>query len=68
MVNYGKVAEYWKVEEDDFWSVNVQDSYFRNFVISTAPLSTLVAATPKLIPSNTYNNSKGYLLEIGSYR
>jgi hypothetical protein len=68
IVNYGKVAEYWKVKENNRWSVNVTDSFFRNFVLTTNPIHQLVNVTDQKIPSKPFYFSHGHLLEIGSYQ
>lgn len=67
-VNYGKMAEYWKTEEDGFWSVNVQDSFIRNFVFTYRPEGQLRNITPNAVPTRTFKNSNGFLLEIGTYK
>lgn len=63
---YGKVAEYWKTEEDGQWSVTVQDSYLQNKVFNsvTSGLTSFVSANNT--PERTFYNSRAYLLEVGS--
>lgn len=63
-VGYGKMAEYWKTEEDGHWSVSVQDSFYRNYVLSYQPNFGLNNVTPNLVPNNVYHHSRGVLLEI----
>lgn len=67
IVGYGKSAEYWKTFEDGYWSVNVQDSFFRNYVFTYKPIEQLKNITPNAVPSQTFFHSRGYLLEIGSF-
>lgn len=67
IVNYGKLAEYWKVKEDGQWSVSVQDSFMRNFVFTTRPIAELNNVTSNGIPNQTFKNSQGHLLQIGAY-
>jgi hypothetical protein len=64
MVGYGRVAEYWKVQEDGYWSVNVLDSYLRNYVFSSIPMSELAVVSDSLIPAKPFYNSRGFLLEL----
>ncbi len=68
VVNYGRVAEYWKIQEDGQWSVNVTDNFLRNFVFTYKPIKQLNDVTPNAVPSDTYKMSQGLLLEIGSYK
>jgi hypothetical protein len=65
---YGRVAEYWKTFEDGYWAVSVQDSFYRNFVISKNQSSLTGTVNDHLIPSSPYFHSKGYLLEIAGYK
>lgn len=67
IVGYGKVAEYWKTNEDDHWAVNVLDSYYRNYLISNQPTSSLKNITDHTTPVSTFYNSRGFLLEITGY-
>jgi hypothetical protein len=68
IVNYGKVAEYWKVKEDGQWSVSVRDSFLRNFVLTYEDIKQLPNVTDQRLPGRTFYNSRGFLLEIGSYK
>lgn len=65
-VSNGRIAEYWKTYEDNCWSVNVQDSYLKNNVFSSNPIDTLINISDSRLPNQTFYNSRGFLLEIGS--
>lgn len=67
IVNYGKVAEYWKTYEDSFWSVTVNDSFLRNYVLSQQPIYQQPLLNDHLLPHVPYQHSHGYLLEILGY-
>jgi hypothetical protein len=67
VVNYGKVAEYWKTYEDGHWSVTVTDSYLRNYVASQQPVREGQTITNNLTGSEAFYHSRGYLLEIAGY-
>lgn len=67
IVNYGKVAEYWKTFEDGHWSVTVTDSYLRNYVASQQPVRSGQTITDNLTGSEAFYHSRGYLLEIIGY-
>lgn len=67
IVNYGKVAEYWKTEEDGFWSVRVQDSYLRNYVISQQPTKDLSQINDYFLAGKPFYHSTGFLLELAGY-
>lgn len=67
LVGNGKVAEYWKVQEDGFWSVNVQDSYWRNYIISQQPIRSIVNANDHLVSSQPFKRGRGYMLELGCW-
>lgn len=66
-VNYGKTAEYWKTYEDGHWSVTVQDSFIRNYVISQQATYNLPNVNNNLISNRPFWHSRGYLLEIAGY-
>lgn len=67
VVGYGRVAEYWKIEEDGHWAVTVQDSYFRNYVLRTKPIKEWINVNNHLINNRIYEHGRGYLLEIAGY-
>lgn len=67
-VGYGRTVEYWKVLEDDVWSVTVQDSFMRNYVLSWQSDSTLRNVTDQLVPNRPFWHSRGYMLEIAGYK
>lgn len=64
---HGKVAEYWKTFEDDHWSVTVQDSFLRNYILSEQPTSNSVVVNNHLLSTEPYKHSRGYLLDIAGY-
>jgi hypothetical protein len=68
IVNYGKVAEYWKTKEDGFWAVNVKDSFLRNFVFTSRPEAQLQTVSSANIPTKEFLHSRGFLLQIGTYK
>lgn len=67
IVNYGKVAEYWKTFEDQHWSVTVEDSFFRNFVLSEQPIYQMQTLNGNMLPNQPFWHSQGHLLEILGY-
>lgn len=67
IVNYGKVAEYWKTEEAGQWSLSVQDSFLRNYVVSQQPVKSGQAITDNLLGNNPFYHSRGFFLELASY-
>lgn len=67
-VNYGKVADYWKLEEETHWSVTITDTFFKNFVISYENKLYTPTLISQLTPGKTSYVSHGYLLEIGAYK
>jgi len=68
VVGYGKVAEYWKTQEDGHWAVSVEDSYSRNFVISQQPTKQGRTVSDNLLASNPFFHGRGFLLELAGYR
>lgn len=66
-VGYGKVGEYWKANENGYWSMTVHDSIMRRYLFSNTPLDMQVNVTPMLVPSDPYVNSNATMLQIGSY-
>lgn len=68
IVNYGKVAEYWKTHEDGHWAVNVQDSYLRNYVASSQRPKEGQVITDNVLASKPFYHSRGYFLELAGYK
>lgn len=68
IVAYGKMVEYWKVFEDNHWSVTVQDSFYRNYVINAQVNQELTTMNDHLQPNQPTYFSRGYLLELAGYR
>lgn len=67
VVGRGKLAEYWKKEEDGFWSVTVEDSFYRNYVFEGNAVKHLKNVNNALLAPNPFNHSRAHLLEIGAY-
>jgi hypothetical protein len=67
MVNYGKSAEYWKTYEDKIWTVTVEDSFLRNYIVSQQPVFASRNISDNMNSSKPYWHSRGYLLEVSSY-
>lgn len=65
-VGHGRLAEYWKVREDNHWSVNVVDSFLRNYVISYQKEEDLNIVNNNLISSKPFYHSRGFMLEISN--
>ena len=68
VVNYGRAAEYWRTEEDGQWSVTVQDSFLRNYIVTQSRIENIGIVTGKLNSTKPFYHSRGYLLEIAGYR
>jgi hypothetical protein len=64
IVNYGRVAEYWKTLEDGYWSVTVADSFYRRYILSEQPISQQATISPHVLPHQPFAHSQGHLLEI----
>lgn len=65
-VGHGRLAEYWKIPEDGYWSVNVTDSYLRNFVVSYQQETDMNIINNNLISSKLFYHSRGFMLEISN--
>lgn len=68
IVNYGKVAEYWKTYDEGHWSLSVSDSFMRNYILSETPIAQLPNVTNNLKPEVPTRHSNGYFLEISGYK
>lgn len=62
--SYGKAVEYWKTYEDGQWSVTVEDSFLRNYILSMQPNVNTELLNNNLTPMRPYKHSRGYLLDI----
>lgn len=67
VVNYGRIAEYWKTQEDGQWLCAVNDSYLRDYVIDFYTETNLELINNHLVPMTPNKHSRGFLLEIGCY-
>ena len=67
-VGYGKMAEYFKVQEDGLYAMHVEDSLYRNYIISSRPEKQLANVNNALNPQRPFDFSNGFMLEIGSYK
>ena len=67
IVGHGRIAEYWKTQEGDQWSVNVSDSYLRNFILSNRQEPFTGGVSSTVIPHRPFHPSQGYLLELSAY-
>ncbi len=67
IVNHGKAVEYWKTREDGYWSVTVQDSFYKDYIISQQHMNTSVINN-FMVPNTPNIHSRGFLLEILGYR
>lgn len=61
----GRIGEYWKVQDDGHWAVNIVDSNTKNYVFSYSSIDSLNVIGDSTIPYKPYYNSKAFLLEIG---
>lgn len=67
VVNYGRIAEYWAVKEDNQWLVTVNDSFLKQFILDYYSNPQLTLINDHLVPMKPNQHSRGYLLEIGGY-
>lgn len=67
IVNYGKLAEYWKTFEDGYWSVTIEDGFAKNYILSEQPYYQLGNVTDAVTPFKSFSHSRGFLLEIAGY-
>lgn len=68
IIGYGKFAEYFKVQEDGLYAMNVEDSLYRNYLISTRSTQQLKNVNDSLNPERPFDFTTGFMLEIGSYK
>ena len=67
IVNYGKMAEYWKIEKDGIYEVTIQDGHMRNYILTEQAEYYLENVNNHLVPNHPYTVSRGFLLEIAGY-
>lgn len=67
IVGHGRLAEYWKTMEGGYWSVNVLDNWYRNYLFSRhQQQKTVKNVTGMLSFDRPFEYSQGLLLEIGA--
>jgi hypothetical protein len=64
-INNGRVAEYWKVLEEDKWSVTVYQNYLVNRVFSYDSAENLAVISDARVPDRPFTLSPGMFLEVG---
>lgn len=64
----GRLAEYWKTQEDGHWSMTVYDSQINNYIFRTVKEKDLVNITNQRLPYDPSDVSRGYLLQLSTYR
>lgn len=67
VVGYGRLAEYWKIQENNRWSIKIKDGIARHYILSTQSQDQLVLLSEKEFPEDTYRVSEGYFLKLGCY-
>ena len=67
VTGYGRLAEYWKRYEDDHWAINISHGHLNNHLLDYRDQDTIDIINAQRYPNRTYQRSRGYLLEIGSY-
>lgn len=64
IMGYGKMVEYSKVKEVNFWALRVQDPFYRQYAFQKAPISVQPVLTNHLLPWKPYERTQGYMLRI----
>lgn len=64
---FGRSLEYWKTKENQYWAINVQDSFYRHYLFSRQRRDTLRAVTEQLSFDHPFHHSQASMLEIGAY-
>lgn len=67
-IGTGRLADYWKTNEGDRWSVTMVDSYRRLWTHHRENESQLENIFDQLSFDVPYHFSQGYLMEIGTYK
>lgn len=65
--SYGRVMDYWTVQEDGYWSVTVADSSYRHYVFQSIPKDQVYSSTPQMRPQLPYRRGVGHMLQISGY-
>lgn len=68
MVNGGRMVDYWKVEENGVWTVDVTDSYYRRYVLSEGDRDRAHFASDALDTTRRYEHGEGHFLEISTIK
>ena len=68
MVNGGRLVDYWKIEENGCWSVDVVDSYLRRYVLTEADKLRAQFASDALDTTRRYEHAEGHFLEISTIK
>ena len=66
-VGEGRTAEQWKVYEAGQWAVTIQDSFYRNSIISQQSKASLEIVNSNLFCEKPFTFSHGHLLEITGF-
>ena len=66
MGGYGMLFDYWKINEQKRWSVNVHDNFYRQYVHTEASKHLTKNASDAQDSSRRYDHSQAWFLEISS--
>jgi hypothetical protein len=65
VAGYGKVSEYWSVEEDGQWALTTEDTLRDNYLFHTVEAKAQVTLTDSRNPMNPQDISPAFFLRIG---
>ena len=68
MVNGGRLVDYWKIEENGCWTVDVVDSHLRRYVLTEADKLRAQFASDALDTTRRYEHAEGHFLEISTIK
>lgn len=67
LIGYGKLGEYWKIQEGDRWAVTVTDSEYRDYLFSRQPLSDFDVVSDTVATDSYRRFTQAKMLRIGAW-
>lgn len=68
ILDQGRLGEYWRIKEDQYWAVTLTDSFRRNYQHRNEVRSSLRDVDGALAFDMPFIFSQAYLLEMGAYK
>lgn len=68
IMGYGKQVEYSKIKEASYWSLRINDPWYKQFTFQKAPIRTQNVVKDSALPWRPYQRTQGYMLKYSAFK